>query len=221
MSALDLIPDPDPSRSQETTRELPNGDIAAYAAEIARLNLVVRTLSRQLAEARVDRLTGLPDREGWIAHATTLLRDPTDAFVLLLDLCGFKTVNDTHGHLVGDALLRTQAARLRQWCEQLAGYGIVGRFGGDEFLAAFRLYDPAALDRELCALNDYLAQPAEQDGIWLQAPAVIGVAQAAAGRPLRALLQTADLAMYQAKHDGCPWKKVSAHERRIRDRAAC
>ncbi|MFF7380686.1 diguanylate cyclase domain-containing protein [Streptomyces massasporeus] len=72
-------------------------------------------LTRRLACARRDPLTGLPTRAGWTARAEHLIRRHPNAAVLLVDLDQFKTLNDTHGHASGDAALvrhRRPAARL-------------------------------------------------------------------------------------------------------------
>ncbi len=82
---------------------------------------------RKIAET--DLLTGLPNRRGletyWNGH-------PGPKALILIDLVGFKAVNDGHGHIVGDALLRDVAERL---AEAVPPPGLVARWGGDEFVA--------------------------------------------------------------------------------------
>lgn len=86
----------------------------------------LRTLER---EARHDPLTGLPNRRGLAAHWEGMAGEKA---LLLIDLVGFKAVNDSHGHVVGDSLLQQVAARLAA----LAGPpGLMARWGGDEFVA--------------------------------------------------------------------------------------
>ena len=80
------------------------------------------------AEARQDLLTGLPNRRGLKAHWEAM---PGPAALLLIDLVGFKAVNDSHGHIVGDALLHQVAARLGN---AVPPPGLVARWGGDEFV---------------------------------------------------------------------------------------
>ncbi|WP_344625931.1 GGDEF domain-containing protein, partial [Kitasatospora arboriphila] len=88
-------------------------------------------LARRLATARRDPLTGLLTRDGFTARAERLIRShPDRATVLLVDLDDFKTVNDTHGHAAGDAVLTATAHRLTAWC---GPSGLAARLGGDEF----------------------------------------------------------------------------------------
>lgn len=95
--------------------------------------LAALRMRRQIAaltiEARHDLLTGLPNRRGLAAHWQTL---PEPRGLILIDLVGFKAVNDSHGHIVGDALLKQVAARL---ASVVAPPGLLARWGGDEFVA--------------------------------------------------------------------------------------
>jgi diguanylate cyclase (GGDEF)-like protein len=80
-------------------------------------------------EARHDVLTSLPNRRA-LAHAWGHMHG-TRALILI-DLVGFKAVNDSHGHIVGDALLQKVAARLSA---AVPAPGLMARWGGDEFVA--------------------------------------------------------------------------------------
>jgi diguanylate cyclase (GGDEF)-like protein len=80
-------------------------------------------------EARHDVLTGLPNRRA-LAHAWDRMTD--QRALILIDLVGFKAVNDSHGHIVGDALLQKVASRLR---DAVPAPGLMARWGGDEFVA--------------------------------------------------------------------------------------
>ncbi|MFE1016600.1 GGDEF domain-containing protein [Streptomyces sp. NPDC058794] len=95
-------------------------------------------LTRRLASARRDPLTGLHTRAGWTARAEHCIRRHPRAAVLLVDLDHFKTLNDTHGHAAGDAALIATAHRLSNWCGR---HGTAGRLGGDEFVAVIRDLD--------------------------------------------------------------------------------
>ncbi|MFC9280307.1 GGDEF domain-containing protein [Streptomyces collinus] len=151
-------------------------------------------LTRRLATARRDPLTGLHTRAGWTARAEHLIRRHPSAAVLLVDLDHFKTLNDTHGHAAGDAVLVEIAARLRSWCGR---YGTAGRLGGDEFVAVVR--DPAAAD--LDALTVALHRPLPYAGASLPLAASVG-ACLVAELPTPSLsdaLAAADAAMYAAK----------------------
>lgn len=81
--------------------------------------------------ASTDQLTGLMNRRG-VELALESRRERRSVFaVILLDLNGFKSINDEHGHLVGDEVLRQFASELR---EQFRSADVIGRWGGDEFI---------------------------------------------------------------------------------------
>ncbi|MFF0778711.1 GGDEF domain-containing protein [Streptomyces sp. NPDC003720] len=154
-------------------------------------------LTRRLATARCDPLTGLHTRAGWTARAEHLIRRHPTAAVLLVDLDHFKTLNDSHGHAAGDAALAATADRLRSWC---GCHGIAGRLGGDEFVAVVR--DLAAAD--LDALTAALHRPLPYAGTALPLAASVG-ACLVAELPVPSLtdaLAAADAAMYAAKGRG-------------------
>ncbi|MCX5171786.1 GGDEF domain-containing protein [Streptomyces antibioticus] len=151
-------------------------------------------LTRRLACARRDPLTGLHTRAGWTARAEHLIRRHPNAAVLLVDLDHFKTLNDTHGHAAGDAALVATADRLRTWCGH---HGTAGRLGGDEFVAVIR--DLAAVD--LDALTAALHRPLPYGGTLLPLAASVGVCPVAelAVPLLTDALAAADAAMYATK----------------------
>ncbi|MFF9089572.1 GGDEF domain-containing protein [Streptomyces sp. NPDC014991] len=151
-------------------------------------------LTRRLACARRDPLTGLHTRAGWTARAEHLIRRHPNAAVLLVDLDHFKNLNDTHGHAAGDAALVATADRLRAWCGH---NGSAGRLGGDEFVAVIR--DLAAAD--LDALTAALHRPLPYGGTFLPLAASVGVCHVAelAVPLLTDALAAADAAMYATK----------------------
>ncbi|MDN5385373.1 MULTISPECIES: GGDEF domain-containing protein [Streptomyces] len=154
-------------------------------------------LTRRLASARRDPLTGLHTRAGWAARAEHIIRRHPQAAVLLVDLDHFKTLNDTHGHAAGDAALVATAHRLRTWCGR---HGTAGRLGGDEFVAVVRNLDAADLDALIAALH----QPLNHQGVPLPLAASVGACRVAE-LPVRTLtdaLAAADAAMYAAKGRG-------------------
>jgi diguanylate cyclase (GGDEF)-like protein len=152
-------------------------------------------LHRRLNSARRDPLTGLLTRAGWTASAQRIIRGPRSA-ILLLDLDGFKPVNDHFGHQAGDALLRAVGQRLAAWCHS---NGVAGRLGGDEFVAA--LDDDTELSARLAELRDLLARPVRHGGCQLQVTASIGVCRLATlHHPnLTTALGKADHEMYRHK----------------------
>src|SRR6202023_2078057 len=98
--------------------------------------LLQRSLMHQqlAAAARTDPKTGLLNATAWQreadAEVTRAVRSSTPLALLLVDVDHFKRVNDGHGHLIGDEVLRALAAELRQ---QVRESDVVGRFGGEEF----------------------------------------------------------------------------------------
>ncbi|MFF7127577.1 diguanylate cyclase domain-containing protein [Streptomyces sp. NPDC008240] len=154
-------------------------------------------LTRRLATARRDPLTGLHTRAGWTARAEHVIRRHPTAAVLLVDLDHFKTLNDTHGHAAGDAALTATADRLRTWCGR---NGIAGRLGGDEFVAIIRDLTAADLD----ALTAVLHEPLHYAGASVSLAASVGLCPVA-DLPVPLLtdaLAAADVAMYAAKGRG-------------------
>ncbi|MCW2576674.1 MAG: Diguanylate cyclase with domain [Modestobacter sp.] len=154
-------------------------------------------------QARHDHLTDLPNR----AHLHELInselrRDREPVTVLFLDVDGFKDVNDTLGHEVGDGLLRELAGRLSS---HTRGEDTVGRLGGDEFVVLCRNCDvdgALALAERFQATFDEPFQLGERN---TRLTVSIGVATAPGGNSdVRStdLVRDADLAMYAAKSAG-------------------
>ena len=153
-----------------------------------------------------DGLTGLMNRTT-IGERITQLDPATDRYNLfLLDLDGFKDINDNYGHDAGDKLLVAVAKRLRTVAPEGAK---VARLGGDEFLV-FVEADKTGASRnwnsEKCpgeALVDALSKPFTIDGLELQVSGSIGVAHFPAdANNGDSLLKRADLALYVAKEKG-------------------
>ncbi|WKK24706.1 GGDEF domain-containing protein [Streptomyces olivoreticuli] len=105
---------------------------AAAAPLLAGWSLHTAVLRRMLRQARQDPLTGLPGRKTFMASAGRDLRRRSGV-VVLMDLDGFKAVNDTHGHAAGDTVLAAAGRCLAAWAESLGG--TAARLGGDEFVA--------------------------------------------------------------------------------------
>ena len=152
-----------------------------------------------------DPLTDLPSRALLEAHLRQAVKQATRArhcaAVLLLDLDGFKRVNDTYGHLLGDRLLRAVAQRLR--CSVRAS-DVVGRTGGDEFAVILPTIDGGSAAQALAhKLVEALARPFAIGGQQLPLAASSGIALFPdhAEDPLD-LLHAADVALYRAKAEG-------------------
>jgi diguanylate cyclase (GGDEF)-like protein/PAS domain S-box-containing protein len=177
-----------------------------------------KQLELELAHAAMhDALTGLPNRVLLMDRLAGALASSRRAgqhvAVLYCDLDHFKSVNDTHGHAIGDELIRVTARRMSA---ALRDQDTAGRIGGDEFIVVVgRLHEPA----DAAALADRIltsvAQPININGVRLISTGSIGVAISAPDAPSTPdeLLTLADQALYQAKRTGRNrWVAVSAHE---------
>lgn len=183
--------------------------IASIAGVVARLAFAVRDL--QLANdsfrlARTDDLTGLMNRRGFNERLDRTLAgsDFQHCTTLIVDLNGFKEVNDSLGHHAGDMLLQIVARRFER---VIPSGGFVGRLGGDEFGAVI----PGSSDDGLVvavALNKKLDDPVSIDGVIIRVSAAIGMAHSdEQGKDRGELMRSADVAMYAAKsrHSGHAW----------------
>ena len=115
-------------------------------------------LIRRLHAVRRDPITGLLTHAGWSRRARRIIRR-RHAAVIMLDLDGFKPVNDTYGHAAGNAVLAAVAGRLAAWC---GPHGVAGRLGGDEFAAA--LPDDESLAQRVAELHRTLCRPIDIGG---------------------------------------------------------
>jgi diguanylate cyclase (GGDEF)-like protein len=168
---------------------------------------LLRDLTRQRAvlvrQASRDPLTELGNRKMFIDHATDALADADDTMtaVILVDLDGFKEINDTYGHATGDELLRTAAERLNA---NVRANDTVSRLGGDEFVLLLpRLVDDQIADTVANRVLRDLAQPLIIGETVLTIPASAGIAFARGNdTALDEVMREADLALYQAKAEG-------------------
>ncbi len=166
--------------------------------------IVIRSARSSLErahQANHDPLTGLLNRRAFderLATSLGLFGIDRHAVVLVMDFDGFKDVNDSLGHAVGDSLLREFASRLT---EQLPPSAAAARLGGDEFAVVIpgRLSDDT-IRTSIDTLHAALEQPFDIDGFPLSTGVSIGVAVAPVdGQTPTDLLAAADLAMYHAK----------------------
>lgn len=158
------------------------------------------------AAARIDGKTQLLNAVTWereaAAELARLRRSRRPAAVLLMDVDHFKAVNDLYGHLAGDEVLRAIADVLRA---ELREPDLVGRFGGEEFVALLSGVDEAAARQVAERLRQRvagLAVPVD-DATLMQVTMSVGVAADADGElDVPDLLASADAALYRAKHAG-------------------
>jgi diguanylate cyclase (GGDEF)-like protein len=163
-----------------------------------------------VARARIDGKTGLLNSSSWESEATAeiarAIRQDTPLSVALMDLDHFKKVNDTHGHLAGDIVLRAVTDAIGSL---LRSYDLAGRFGGEEFIVllpnasqtdAFRVAE--RLRTHVAGLSIPVTSDGD-DGACVTVTISIGVAALDSTRhELTNLVAAADAALYRAKQEG-------------------
>jgi len=148
-----------------------------------------------------DVLTGLPNRDEFTGRVELALRGEhyQHVAVLFVDLDGFKDVNDSFGHAVGDDLLVEAATRLSQVVRHR---DVVARFGGDEFVALIDDCDDDTALEVAERLRDSLSKPYDIAGRDVVVSASIGLARPGVDDDAESALRNADLALYRAKANG-------------------
>jgi diguanylate cyclase (GGDEF)-like protein len=188
-------------------------DIAQVVVGFNRMlsELQQRDREKREAEAKlqhmalVDELTGLPNRRLLSDRLSQSLRaaarDGRMLALLYIDLDGFKPVNDSLGHRIGDLLLKQVAERLQT---RARGSDTLARIGGDEFtLILSRIHSKADAEKVAASLLEALTSPFQIDGQGIRIGASIGISLFPEhGRDGDELLQQADFAMYAAKRSG-------------------
>ena len=149
----------------------------------------------------MDPLTRPNNRKQLSFHYESWQRqsDPTPLYLLMIDANKFKSINDTYGHIQGDAALERIADALRMACRGLPYRANIARYGGDEFVILAKSDDPAEIDR----LKERIAGHLEQLNREARAPyrltVSIGVTEAEKGTALKELIERADAALYDEK----------------------
>ncbi|HEY2042848.1 MAG TPA: GGDEF domain-containing protein [Jatrophihabitans sp.] len=160
--------------------------------------------------ASLDTKTGLLNATAWQILATRELvstaQHQESAAVLIVDLDHFKRINDSYGHLAGDRVLGDVAGTLNA---ELRGYDLIGRFGGEEFVAflpgATAVEAVEIAERVRRGIHDIVIAAVQREGSTdvARVTASIGIAAYPEhGHELSTLLQEADLALYHAKEGG-------------------
>lgn len=166
------------------------------AAVVGHALVLQRSAHRLARMATVDALTGLLNRKGLEAAARTLASGP--ATVLLIDMDGFKAINDTYGHAAGDVALMAAARRIRA-CVRTGD--AVARLGGDEFVVLQAGADGPEPGCDVARrITTLIGRPCCHEGAVLPLAASIGAAHRLDGATtFEELLRRADTAMYAAK----------------------
>ncbi|WP_442754663.1 putative bifunctional diguanylate cyclase/phosphodiesterase [Methylocystis sp. JAN1] len=188
--------------------------LALLALAVAILHLLARTyeafaalvqssvenasLRREAVDmASTDALTGLPNRRLFDRRLSEWSESDRPFAVAMIDLDGFKPVNDLHGHLVGDLFLAEAANRL---AASVGGAGLLARMGGDEFALLVESFEAEAdvvdaAHRLVAAVADTF----NYGSITAQMSCSCGVALRRQNEDARRLLERADMALYEAK----------------------
>ncbi|GIJ48215.1 hypothetical protein Val02_51010 [Virgisporangium aliadipatigenens] len=187
-----------------TTSWLPIGvgAVLLFLLVLTRMSGFVTEVQRQAGQleelAMRDELTGLPNRRDFERRlSASVAGDATQ--VALLDLNGFKEVNDRHGHAVGDRLLTVVAERLRG---ALRDGDVVARMGGDEFAILLEERSPSVMFGVVERISAALVEPIRVQGHELLVGASVGTADGRGVGDAYELLRRADVAMYAAKERG-------------------
>ncbi len=213
-----------------SAQPMPDGRMHGVAVDVTRR---VETEKRVYQMAHYDSLTGLANRSylhETLNAAFALKTGPAETgpaetgsaetiALLCLDLDGFKSVNDTLGHPVGDKLLIEVANRIQS---VLRASDFVARLGGDEFAVILMGADSVqAAHYTAQRIVEAVNEPCHLDGMQIIPSTSVGIAVAEPGDDMTDLLKKADLALYQAKENGRnryaffePALENAAHDRR-------
>lgn len=172
----------------------------------------ILTLHEELVAAREalriqatrDALTGVYNRGAALRRLEEELdraiRECKPLSVLMMDIDHFKNVNDTYGHLVGDAVLKETVRRIQA---VIRSYDVVGRFGGEEFVVILPHADGDVAVRVAERIRAAVSsRPVIHEAVSVSVTLSAGVAAAGTAGAVDALIQAADQALYQAKRTG-------------------
>ena len=184
------------------------GRLGALSTQVtasqAQIGALERALVQTQHEANIDALTRVPNRRAlteWVER--TLYppgRESRGFSLLVLDLDHFKVVNDTHGHLAGDAVLTEAAKRAKLGIRDM---DILARYGGEEFVLVLPDCGPPiarAVAERMCVLIS--RTPVSYGSISIPVTASVGVATKRAGESFTEVFERADQCVYLAKQGG-------------------
>ena len=171
------------------------------------INLLQERLEKISEEALTDSLTGLVNRKGLTKAIESVLMT-IDAFnsspcILMLDIDNFKSINDTHGHLLGDQVIRVVGNTLKN---QIKGKDTAARYGGEEFcilLPDTRLTDAVKLAENIrLAIEKTRIKRIKDQQEICRVTISIGVTRYKPNEAISDFFERADKALYRSKHDG-------------------
>lgn len=191
---------------------LPGGVVVAFLLGITCLvvydNFRRRKLMNELEEAHEimesaamhDFLTGIPNRSKFMSDLNELMEEQIPCALMMLDIDGFKQINDTYGHAAGDEALQQLADRLKTIkSSAIQPY----RYAGDEFIVLIRSAQPQTLEKAAIQCHQLFEKPFKLAGRPSQVSGSIGVASYPAdAKDAEQLIACADEAMYHVKKNG-------------------
>jgi len=188
-------------------KPIPVVEYDAFAEKVQNFNLRARRIrdAFRKAAAELDSLTGLHNRQAMMEvlerEKVRALRSSVPCCIVLADIDHFKSVNDTHGHVAGDDVLRTVAGR---FLAKLRPYDEIFRYGGEEFLICLPGADGQAALEVIGRLRLSLADTpiVLQDDTALPLTASFGLCSVEAEIALKQTIEHADQALYEAKRSG-------------------
>jgi diguanylate cyclase (GGDEF)-like protein len=176
--------------------------------------LLILTITADIVERHhmattVDALTGISNRRGYDLMVERQGADmPRIGAVMMVDLDRFKTINDVHGHAIGDAVLVATALALEKGC---SGFGQVARLGGEEFaVLVHRTHRDAAGHLAQLLKSAIAAMRVDAPLGHIGFTASIGVARLTEGESVGNAMRRADMALYKAKNDGRDRVEIAA-----------
>lgn len=186
---------------------IPTVEYGAFVEKVRLFNTQARRIrdAFRMAVSELDPLTGVPNRQIMMQvlerERERALRTGVPCCIVLADIDYFKAVNDSHGHVVGDHVLRTVAGR---FLANLRRYDEIFRYGGEEFLICLPSANAERASEIVERLRQSLANAPVPlpDGGELPITASFGLCLAAARVPLKQTIEFADAALYQAKDEG-------------------
>ncbi len=194
-------------RASAEGRAISLADYERFTSALKRMRLEIQSLKRELEVDlyNIDALTGVPGRIQMLQtlrdNHEFVVRDVHACAVAMLDVDKFKTVNDTHGHLVGDQVLKSISAYIQT---HLRKYDAVFRYGGEEFLICMPDTD-AEQAREICdrirSEVGSLLHRSESKGAF-RVTVSVGIAEMESSLAVEMVIDHADQALFDAKNAG-------------------